>query len=226
MALRPRKNLAQLSGHRLVTGPASEPVTLDQVRALLREPPQEDDDFILDCIVEARQVFEATTGIACISQTWKLTLDHWPGGGREPWWEGTVQLPRSELSRGSADYVALPRYPLIDVSSVTTYDLDNTAASVTVADVFFLDMASFPGRMILNTGETWPTALRDRNAIEIEYEAGFGATASAVPATIKRAIAQTAGYLYENRGTGCSALFALKETGALQIAGEYARVRL
>jgi uncharacterized phiE125 gp8 family phage protein len=92
--------------------------------------------------------------------------------------------------------------------------------------VFFLDMASFPGRMILNTGETWPTALRDRNAIEIEYEAGFGADASAVPATIKRAIAQTAGYLYENRGTGCSALFALKETGALQIAGEYARVRL
>lgn len=226
MALRPRKNLTQQSGHRLVAGPASEPITLEQVRILLRDPPEEDDEFILDCITQAREVFEATTGIACISQRWKLTLDNWPGATTEPWWDGMMQMPRSELTSGRIDYIPMPRYPLLSVDSLLTYDLDNQAAAVTVGDVFFTDTVSFPGRLVLNAGETWPTALRDRSAIELEYTAGFGTAATAVPFSIKRAIQQVAAYMYENRGSGCSAQFALSQTGALQIASEYVMVRL
>lgn len=226
MALRPRKQLTQRTGHRLVAGPAVEPVSLEQVRAILRDPPEEDDDFIMDCIPQAREVFEAATGLVCIQQTWRLTLDHWPGYTGEPWWQGTVQLPVSELHRSGSDYVSLPRYPLASVESVTTYDLGNEATSVTVADVFYLDTASQPGRLVLNAGSTWPVALRDRAAIEIEYKAGFGTAAANVPATLQRAIAQIAAYMFENRGTGCTAQFALTQTGALSIASEYVKVRL
>lgn len=226
MALRPQKRLAQQSGHRLVSGPATEPVKLNAVRNLLRDPPVEENDFIEDCITQAREVFEATTGIACISQRWKLTLDNWPGATVEPWWDGMLQIPRSELNSGRIDYIPMPRYPLLSVDSLLTYDLDNEAASVIVADVFFIDTNSFPGRLVLNAGETWPTALRDRAAIEIEYTAGFGTSANSVPFSIKRAIQQVAGYMYENRGSGCSAQFAMSQTGALQIASEYVTVRL
>lgn len=226
MALRPRKNLTQHSGHRLVTGPAVEPVTLAQVRTLLRDPPMEDDEFISECIRLAREVFEASTGIACISQQWKLTLDSWPGDTPEPLWDGALQLPRSELRSNRVDYVELPRYPLRTVDSMTTYDLDNSGSAVSVGAVFFTDTSAFPGRLVLNAGETWPTALRDRAAIEITYTAGFGTTADSVPFTVRRAIQQVAGYMYENRGTGCSAQFALSQTGALQIASEYVMVRL
>lgn len=226
MALRPQKRLAQHRGHRLVSGPAAEPVTLEEIRNLLRDPPEEDDDFIYDCLKLAVEVFEATTGIACISQSWKLTLDGWPGSRAGPWWDGVLEMPRSELHGATRDYIQMPRYPLLSVDTMNTYDLDNQAAAVTVADVFFTDTSSFPGRLVLNAGETWPTALRDRAAIEITYTAGFGTTAADVPASIKRAIAQVAGYLYENRGTGCSGQFAMSQTGALQIASEYVMVRL
>lgn len=226
MALRPKKRLTQESGHRLVTAPAVEPITLEQVRVLLREPPSEDDDFIEECITQAREVFEATTGIACITQTWRLTLNDWPGASREPWWNGVEQLPRSELYRSGVDYIPMPRYPLQSLDTVTTYDLDNSGTVIDESVVFFVDDSTYPGRVVLNAGETWPTALRDRAAIELVYSAGFGDAAADVPFTIKRAIQQVAGYLYENRGTGCSAQFALTQTGALQIASEYTLVRL
>ena len=80
MALRPTLKLTQPQGHRLVTAPAAEPVTLEAVRTLLREPPTAENDFITSCITQARILFEGTTGIACINQTWKLTLNNWPGG--------------------------------------------------------------------------------------------------------------------------------------------------
>lgn len=226
MALRQRKRLTQHSGHRLVTAPSVEPVTLEELRALLGEPDPADDEFLISGITQAREVFEATTGLACINQTWKMTLDAWPGATTEPWWAGFEQLPVSELHRASIDYVPLPRYPLSSVTGLTTYDLSNQATAVTVANVFYTDTASFPGRLVLNAGETWPTALRDRAAIEITYVAGFGSSAEDVPPSVKRAILQVAGYMYENRGSGCSAQFAIRQTGALQIASEYVNIRL
>lgn len=225
MPLRPTHRLAPHSGHRLVTAPAAEPITRDEVRTLLRDPPTDENGFIDTCLIEARQIFEALTGIACINQTWKLTLDAWPGGG-ERWWDGYRELPVTELYRGGLDFVQLPRYPLSSVSAVTTYDLDDAATSVVVADVFLTDTASFPGRLVLRSGQTWPIALRDRNAIEITYVAGFGATAADVPESIRRAIRQVAAYLFDNRGSGCSPAKIISATGALQIASEYVTVRL
>lgn len=225
MPLRPTRRLAPHAGHRLITAPAVEPVTRDELRTLLRDPPTEENGFIDTCLPEARQIFEAITGLACINQTWRLTLDTWPGG-REAWQDGYRELPVSELNRGMIDYVTLPRYPLSSVTGIQTYDMDNTPAAVSVSDVFYLDLASFPGRLILQDGQTWPVALRNRNAIEITYVSGFGANAAAVPATVKRAILQIAAYLFDNRGSGCSPEKIISSTGVLQIASEYVTVRL
>lgn len=227
MPLNPPVRLAQHAGHRVVTGPAAEPVTLAEMQALLRNPPSDENAFISLCITEARAVFETITNIACINQTWKLTLDRWPGGP-EPWWDGTRELPVTELytQRGAPRHVLLPKYPLSSVSSVTTYDTADASTSVTVNNVFFTDTASYPGRLCLRSGQVWPIALRDHNSIEIQYVAGFGSAESDVPAVLKRAIQQMAAYLYDNRGTGCSPEAIITGSGALQIAAEYVTVRI
>jgi len=227
MALRGRKNLQQHKAHRIVTEPAVEPITLAEVRTLLREPPTDDDAFITLCIAQARSIFESVTGIACIDQVWKLTLDQWPNG-REAWWDGERSMPITELygGCGSKFAVTLPRFPLQTVDSVSTYDLTDTATATTVADVFYTDAASFPGRLVLRYGYSWPTALRRANGIEIQYTAGFGSSADDVPADIKRAIQQVAGYLYEHRGEGCTPSNALQKSGALMLASAYVSIKL
>lgn len=226
MPLHPVKRLTQHSAHRIITGPAAEPVTLAEVRELLRQPPTDDNSFIETCLTQARIAFEAYTNIACITQSWRLTLDHWPGG-REELGAGFYSLPVSELYSGSAGRaIELPRYPLSEVTSVTTYDEGDNSSAVSVGTVFFVDLASLPGRLCLRSGQTWPIALRDYNSIEIAYVAGFGAAASAVPEELKRAIGQIAAYLYEHRGEGCTPMDAVRKSGALALASTYIGARI
>jgi len=227
MSLRPRKTLTQSRGHRIVTAPAVEPISLDYAREIIRTPPPEDDALIVDCIAQARAMFEAATAIACITQTWKLTLDNWPQQ-RDMWWDGVQQMAVTELYTGGSGpaTVTLPRFPLQTVDTVATYSQGNVESLATVASVFFTDTESFPGRLMLGSGQVWPTALRDHNAVGITYTAGFGATPAAVPFVLRRAIANATAYLYENRGTGCSSGAVLAQSGALQLAAEYASINI
>ena len=216
MALRPAKPLARHRGHRVETAAAAVPVYLAVVLELLREPPEDEYSFIEDTIRQAVAVFESITGIACINQTWKLTLDEWTHGS------GDLPLPLAPIQ----NYITLPRYPLSSISAITTYSPSNTATPITTSDFFFLDTNSLPGRLILKDGQNWPVALRSRNSIEISYVAGLGTSPDDVPVEIRRAIGQIISYLYENRGAGCSAEKAVMASGALQIAAEYVKVRL
>jgi len=193
---------------------------------MLRNPPGSEDTFFAAVIPQAREMFEAATGIACITQTWRLTLDQWPGG-REVFEPGVQMLPVSELYSGSKfNYVTLPRYPLQSTDAITTYDMSRSATTITPSDHFFDDTASFPGRMVLKDAAVWPIALSSRNAIEIDYIAGFGDTAADVPESIKRAIQSMAVFLWQNRGDACSRNNVVTGSGALTIAGEYVTVRL
>lgn len=226
MALRPRRRLTQHSAHRIVSPPGTEPVTLEAVRTLLRSPSPEENAFIETCILQARIAFEAATGIACITQTWKLTLDQWPGFADEAE-SGYHQMPRGELA-AQALYeriIEMPRYPLGEISTISVYDEADNATAVTVADIFFVDTQSLPGRLCLRYGQIWPVAQRLFNAIEITYTAGFGATTDDVPAELKRAIEQTAVYLYDHRGEGCEPMNAVRMSGALGLASDYIRAR-
>jgi len=225
MSLRPRERLHQYRGHVLVTKPLSEPVTLSEVKTALAIDGNADDSFIADLIDEAREEIEEITGLALITQEWRLSLDHWPSG-RGEWWDGTRQMAISELfARGPKSWVVLPRYPLQSIDQVRVFGIDGTPEVVNVADVFDVDVYQRPGRMALKFGQTWPIALRDTNAIEIEYTAGFG-TSGDVPTPIRRAIRQMACYMYEHRGDGCSPSEALHASGAAVAAKRYQVARI
>jgi len=221
MSFRHTKSYAQYRGNVLTVAPASEPVTAAELRTQLRTDSTDLPDAQAEAYIEeARQEFEDQTGLALIDQSWQLTLDSWPvyrRGGE--WWDGVRDGAISDLQGGDGS-VYMPRYPLSAITSVTTYDEDSNSAPVTVATTFDIDTQQRPGRISLQSGATWPIAMRPTNAIEIVYVSGYGASASDVPAPLRRAVRSMAAYLYQHRGD-CSAGDAYTQSGAASIAAKY-----
>lgn len=226
MTLRPAIPIYQQRGSVLVSAPSNEPVTAVELRSHLRaditELPDEEAD---ELIAESRQLIEDQTGIAFISQSWRLSLDRWPGGP-EAWWDGVRQMAISELYYPSCyTSVALPRWPLASITSVTVFDEDSNSSSVTVANTFDVDTYQVPGRITLKRGSTWPIALRSNNAIQIVYVAGY-ANPMSVPGPLKRAVRNLAAFLYTNRGDNCSPADAMEKSGVDQIMNTYRPMRV
>ena len=221
MALRPKENRFQRRAHRLVTGPVVEPVELFEIKSHLRVDDTSEDEVLFDAIREARQLIEDYLNIAMINQSWRLTLDHWPGGQPD-----TYPPTLNSVLAPGARAVELPRFQLGSITSVTTYDSDSTSTAVTVADVFDVDTYSTPGRIALQSGAVWPTAGRPTNAIDIEYVAGYGATKGAVPPLLRRAVRNVAAFLYEHRGDCGSPVSVMQGAGAASIVDQYKLRRL
>jgi len=213
MSLRSPVQLTNARGSVIVTQPAIEPVTAAEFKAQVRDDALTDAEA-LAWVTTARAYIEEINNLAIITQTWRLALDRWPSG-REKWWDGVRQGSRTELyGPSSFSDVPLPRYPLQSITSVTTFDTGNNATAVTVADVFNVDTYRTPGRLALRFGQTWPIALRETNAIVIDYVCGYGSAADNVPAPIRQGILLMAASLYENRGDGCSTVDAYAMSGA------------
>lgn len=221
MSLRAPRLVNQYRGNRLTTAPATEPVTIAELKTHLRISGSSEDEYLSTLISEARQEIEDATGLALIKQVWQLTLDRWPHQ-RERWWDGVREGHPDILYGPNSAHgtVALPRYPLQSVDTVTVYDESGNSTAVTIASTFDVDTQRFPGRLTLQIGATWPIALRSSNAIEIVYTAGYGEVASDVPTPLKRAVRLMASYMYEHRGD-CDSADAFVKSGALGITNRY-----
>jgi hypothetical protein len=227
MSLRPAIPLYQHRGHALVTGPAVEPVTANELCAHLEIDASvtRNQTDAAELITDARTMVEEYTGLALINQSWRLTLDNWPAG-REAWWDGVRQMAAQELYTIAQSSLSLPRYPLVSITSCTVYDEASNAAAVNVASVFDVDAYSKPGRLTLKRGAVWPVALRASNAIEIVYLAGHGTSAASVPGPLKRAVKNLAAYLYANRGDACSVDDMMAKSGAAMLLNAYRVARI
>jgi uncharacterized phiE125 gp8 family phage protein len=223
MSLRPSINLYQREGYTLTTPPTVEPVTAAELSASLVSV-AETDAFLEGLITEAREEIETASGLALITQTWTLSLDHWPGGSEE-WWNGVREAHINSIRR-TAGAVTLRRSPVQTVDAVTAYGEDDVGAVVNIPAVFIVDIANMPGRLVIRTGATWPVALRAANAIEIRYTAGYGDAASDVPAPLRRAVKTMAAYLYAHRGDECQPGDAYHASGAAGIMAQYRVARI
>lgn len=164
----------------LTTAPASEPLSLADVKFHLREDDDAQDSFIESLIVVARRKVEELTGRALITQTWRLDLPHFPCGGR---WSQIV----------------LPRPKLISVTSVKYYDTSGTLQTMDVGDyVVHLGGEYGPGFIVPAYGESWPSARDLPNAVQVVFVAGYG-TAEQVPEPIGQYMKLLIGSMYENR---------------------------
>jgi len=225
MALRQKTHYFTQRTNLRLADSSDEPVDVIDLKQHLKIWEDDQDRYLSDLILEARTEFEDLTNIALISQTRKLLMDAWDKRP-EPWWDGVREYPITELYAGSSRHIDLPIFPVISVDSVTVYDRDSASTSVTIADTFDVDLVSKPARLSLQSGATWPSATRANNAIEIQYTAGYGTKPSDVPPPLRRAVRQMAGYLYTNRGSGCSAAEAFSKSGAEGIARIYGLTRI
>lgn len=140
-----------------------------------------DEATVTNCIKTARRYAEQLCSQAFISQTWYYYPPAFPG----------------------KDFIKLPYAPLVSVTSLTYYNSAGTAYILGTDDTVNVstDTNSEPGRIVLDYGESWPTAtLRTMNPITIEFVCGYGATSASVPDEIRQWIMAAAKWLYEKRG--------------------------
>lgn len=178
----------------LTAAPASEPVTLAEAKAWARLDADDDDATITALITAARQAAEQHLRRSLITQTWKLTLDLCTD--RQQWWDGVQDGAITSLYGGLPQSIPLPKGPVSSITSVVTYDLNNTAATFDAAN-YRLDSSG--ERLLLNYGASWPSSIRPQAGCEISYVAGYGA-AGAVPQPIKSGMLIHIASMYEQRG--------------------------
>jgi uncharacterized phiE125 gp8 family phage protein len=138
------------------------------------------DGTLSAAIQDARERVESVTGRQLLQADYRLTLARWPACGA----------------------IEMPRPPLLSVTSIQYLDtagelqtIDSDAYVVTAPS----GGACRAGSITLAYGKTWPAVLPQADAIRIDFRAGYGATATAVPGPLVRAIRLAAGTFYEQR---------------------------
>ena len=183
-----------MAGITVTTEPTAEPLSLQEVKEYLRVDDATDERVVRPLILASRQFAEMHMGIAIMQQTLKLEVDT-AVDTDSPLWEGMRTAPDINYYK---NYITLPRNPVISVTSVKTYS-DSDAATTFAASKYYVDSSRQPARIVLRTGESFPSALRVANAIEVIYVAGH-TSAYTVPEPIRLGMLQHIAYMYEHRG--------------------------
>ena len=192
-----------MAGLTVSTEPTQEPVTLQEVKEYLRLEDSVDERNLQPIVEASRKYAEEYLNRALMSQTITLSLDT-TSDMDDPLWEGMRTAPYMNSHK---NYIVLPKSPVASVTSVVTYD-DSDTATTFAASKYYVDTAREPARIVLRTGETFPTALRVANAIVVIYVAGVTSPYN-IPEPIRMGILQHIAYLYEHRGDMYSPIAAV-----------------
>ncbi len=186
-----------MSGLKVKTAWTTSAVATSEQKSFMRVDFNDDDTLIGELIKVAQNNVEEYTGRAITQQTLQLFLDRLPYYRDENLREGVYTAPDLNVS---ADYIVLPKPPVASITHVKYYSNDNTASTFAASN-YFADVDSTSARVVLKNGVSWPTLteLRQANAYEVQYVAGYGANASDVPTPIIQAIKLLTTHLYENR---------------------------
>ncbi len=156
----------------LITGPATEPVTLADAKLHLRVDGTVEDALIQTLISAARLTLEAHGNLAMINQTWALRLDRWPGS-----------------------VVSLPIGP---VSAVQAIFVDGIA----LANEAYVLVPGGDARIARADNAPWRAPSGLAGGIEIRFDAGFGPEGTDVPRHLHHAILMLVAEWFENREAG------------------------
>ena len=157
-----------------ITPPVAEPLTLAELKAHLRLDGTGEDELLASLGRIAREHLERVSGLALVSQAWRLYLDDWPPSGV------------LEIARG----------PVVSVDAIRAFDELGEESEVTLAG-HVLDGARRPARLWLRER---PASRQAVNGMEVDFTAGFGESGADVPDTLKRAMLLHVAHMYEFRG--------------------------
>ena len=161
---------------KLITAPAVEPVTVEELRSQLRITSTSQDTMLGVLIEAARQHVEDYLRYSLLSATWELYLDSFPAAG---------------------DCIYIQKSPVSSVTSLKYYASDGTLTTLTENTDYAVDLISKPCRIYEAYGTYWPTPRLIKNAVIVKFVAGY-ASADAVPDVIRQAVLMFASTMYEN----------------------------
>ena len=161
----------------LVSGPASEPLSLVEAKNWVKVTDGADDALLQSLIVSARLAVEAATNRILITQQWRLTLDDWPLNGALP----------------------LALTPVRSISRVRVLNGVGGAVDLSLS-LFTLDASLDRARIMLGAPLLAPGVASA--GISIDLVAGYGDAASAVPEPLRLAMRHMIAFWYVNQGDG------------------------
>lgn len=161
--------------YKVITGPASIAVDVQEAKNHLKVDTNADDQLIESLIKTATETVEHDTGRCLLSQTIRESWDDLPMGR-------VLTLSLSPLSS-----VTHLKY-LADGGTLTTFESAN----------YTVDSDSEPPRIVLNPNASWPSLGSYPNALQATYVCG-SSTVADVPFQAKQAILLQVAYMYEKR---------------------------
>ena len=167
---------------KMISPPATYPVTVAQAKAHLRVVDDDEDALIELLLASATRHAEQFLGRRLIDQTLELTLDEFP-----------------------LNEIKIPYPPLIEVVSIAYDDGDGNEQTLSTGE-YTVDNVSQPGWVVPVSSGSWPTTFAGINAVRIRYRAGYLDETSSPPVAnvehdIVAAILLTLGSLYAHRET-------------------------
>jgi uncharacterized phiE125 gp8 family phage protein len=178
------------------TAPASEPVTLAEVKEWLRMVSGDtSQDTTLNTLISACRIkAENYTGRSFVARTYTWELD-----SKEA--TGTIWLPRPDVT---------------SITSLKTYDSDGNPTTVTSTNYELVE-----GLYLVPRNDGWTISRKDR-AAQIVYVAGSYTDETDTPADIKTAIMRTIATQYELRTDSITGSIASDLThDAMEILDDY-----
>jgi uncharacterized phiE125 gp8 family phage protein len=159
----------------LVSPPAFEPISLDEVKRQCRiEIEFEDEDFYIRGLIKAvREATEKVSNNLFMYQIWDLLLDRFPCGE-----------------------ILIRKRPVTEIGFIEYVDLNGNTQTLT--DYQF-STGEFYATLKPAVGATWPAARCELNSVRIRFSAGWENTPEGIPEHMKQAMLLKIGHYYENR---------------------------
>lgn len=146
---------------------ASEPLTLDELKAHARIVGSDDDALVTMYLKACRRTLEQMLGLSFINTTWDEYHDDLPGGQM-------FDAP-----------ITLLRAPVSSIVSLQYVDTAGNTKNMVEGTDFYVDYISKPARLMPIFGTIWPITRRVLNAVHIQYVAGYGAAEANVPEDLR-----------------------------------------
>lgn len=154
----------------LVTGPQTEPLTLEEAKAQLRLDSDEDDALVRRLLLAARMWVEGQTHRALIEQTWDQNLPYFP------------------------TLIRFEKNPVMSVTSIT-YNEGSSPVPTLAASQYQVVARTHASYVSPAYGVSWPSTRNVPEAVTVRFVAGY----TDVPEPLKHAVAMLVAHWYENR---------------------------
>lgn len=183
--------------------PVSILTALRHIRALA-----DDVDLVNLYCRAAVQAVEEYTGRALITQTFRAEMERWPASMRGYYGVGVPfgysmggygpGLITRNAAQTQLTTISLPRSPLVAIDSLKYYPDSGGSLATMDPSTYRVDVATLPGRLVFVDGTDMPPVAIRHDAIQIQFQAGYGTKESRMPPMLETATLLFARHLYDN----------------------------